>query len=133
MNGKDLKLEEVADPLVPQCTVIFEFGIAKSDIFTYLDSAETSKILKAIDKKPFCVIDVYCAVRYYKWQNEKRTPLKFDYYMIRFRFNKKTLETLVFHEKGPRYITPNDILNFIVAKVNETFSRKVVKATPTSF
>jgi hypothetical protein len=127
VNGKDLKLEEVADPAIPQCTVIFEFGIAEANSFTYLDAAEADKALKAIDKKPLQVIDFYCAIRYYKWQNEKKTPLKFDYYMVRLLFGKKLLEMLVFHERGPRYIAPSDIVNFITNKINGEFSKKVVK------
>jgi hypothetical protein len=127
VNGKDLKLEDVADPSVPQCTAIFEFGIAEANSFTYLDATEVDKVLKTINKKPLQVVDVYCAVRYYKWQNGKKAPLKFDYYMVRFLFNKKLLEILVFHERGPRYIAPNDIVNFMTNKINEEFSKKVIK------
>jgi hypothetical protein len=126
-NGKDLNLEEVADPSIPQCTVIFEFGIAEANSFTYLDAAEVDKALKAISEKPLHLIDIYCAIRYYKWRSEKKTPLKFDYYMTRFLFDKKTLEMLIFHERGPRYIAPNDIVKFIVNKINGEFSKKVVK------
>jgi|YelNatPaOPRAMG01_1025707.scaffolds.fasta_scaffold08590_6 uncharacterized membrane protein len=132
LNGKSLRLEEVADPSIPQCTIIFEFGIAEANSFTYLDNDEVNKALKAISKKPFQVVDVYCAVRYYKWQNEKKTPLKFDYYMLRFIFGKKMLEILVFHERGPRYTTPNDIINFITNKISGEFSKKVLKLLTSS-
>ncbi|MGB9676822.1 MAG: hypothetical protein ACP5LB_07310 [Candidatus Bathyarchaeia archaeon] len=127
LNGKNLRLEEAADPSIPQCTIIFEFGIAEANSFTYLGDDEMNKVLKAISNKPFQVVDVYCAVRYYRWQNEKKTPLRFDYYMLRFIFGKRVLETLVFHERGPRYVTPNDIINFITNKVNEAFSKKVLR------
>lgn len=127
VNGKDLKLEDVADPSVPQCTAIFEFGIAEANSFTYLDATEVDKVLKIINKKPLQVIDIYCAVRYYKWQNGKKAPLKFDYYMVRFLFDKKLLEILVFHERGLRYIAPDDVVNFMTNKINEEFSKKVVK------
>jgi len=127
LNGKSLRLEEVADPSIPQCTIIFEFGIAEANSFTYLDDDEANKALKAISKKPFQIIDAYCAVRYYRWQNEKKTPLKFDYYMIRFIFDKRMLEILVFHERGPRYTTPHDIINFLTNKISEEFSKKVLK------
>ncbi|MGC9094059.1 MAG: hypothetical protein ACP5IM_00400 [Candidatus Bathyarchaeia archaeon] len=131
VNGKDLRMEEVADPSIPRCTVVFEFGIADANSFTYLDAAEVENAIKVINMKPFHVIDVYCAIRYYKWQNEKKTPLKFDYYITRFLFNKKTLEMLVFHERGPRYIAPNDIVNFMASNINNEFSRKVVKPLTT--
>ncbi|MEM2105344.1 MAG: hypothetical protein QXV21_02590 [Candidatus Bathyarchaeia archaeon] len=127
INGKSLRLEETADPSIPQCTVIFEFGIAEANNFTYLDDDETNKALKVINKRVLQVIDIYCAVRYYRWQNEKRIPLKFDYYMIRFLFDKKVMEMLIFHERGPRYIAPNDIINLIANRINGEFSRKVLK------
>ncbi|MEM3705171.1 MAG: hypothetical protein QXX59_04505 [Candidatus Bathyarchaeia archaeon] len=122
-----MRLEDVADPSILQCTVIFEFGIAETNNFTYLDDAETNKAFEAINKSPFKVIDVYCAVRYYKLQNKRKTPLKFDYYMIRFLFDKKILEMLVFHERGPRYMAPSDIINFIANEINGEFSKKVLK------
>jgi len=128
MNGKTLNLEDIADPSVPQCTVILEFGIAEADNFNYLDREETNRVLKAVEKKPLQVMDFYCAIRYYKTQNEKKVPLKFDYYMTRFRFNKNSVETQVFHERGPRYITPGDITDFVRNRINEKSSKKILKA-----
>jgi len=127
INRKTFNIEEVADSSIPQCTVIFEFGIAEANNFNYLDDEETNRVLKVISKKPFQVLDFFCAIRYYKKQNEKKTPLKFDYYMTRFTFNKNSMETQVFHERGPRYISPEDIANFFVNKINEKFSKKVLK------
>jgi hypothetical protein len=130
-NTKTFKLEDVADPSVPRCTVIFEFGIAEANNFDYLDDEETMKVLKVIQEKPLQVIDVYCALRYYKTQDEKKTPLKFDYYMIRLVFNKNLMETQVFHERGLGYATPEDVINFIAGKINEMFSKKILKPLKT--
>jgi len=127
-NGKTFSLEDVADPSVPQCTAIFEFGIAEAKNFNYLDNEETDRVLKVIQKKPFQVMDFFCAIRYYKTRNEKKTPLKFDYYMIRFLFDKNSVEAQVFHERGPRYVSPNDVVDFVTDKINETFSKKMLKA-----
>jgi len=127
INSQTFNLEEVADPSVPQCTVIFEFGIAEANNFNYLDDEETERALRVISKKPFQVLDFFCAIRYYKKQNEKKTPLKFDYYMTRFTFNKNSVETQVFHERGPRYISPEDIADFFANKINEKFSKKALK------
>jgi len=131
INGKSFNLEDVADPSVPQCTVIFEFGIAEANNFNYLDNEETNKMLKVIQKKPLQVIDFYCSIRYYKTQNEKKVPLKFDYYMIRFTFNKNTAEMQIFHERGPRYVSPEDVVNYIADKINEKFSKKILKVPQT--
>jgi len=125
-NTKTFNLESIATPSITQCQVIFEFGIAETNDFNYLDEDEANRVIKNIQKKPFQLTDFFCAIRYYKTQNEKKTPLKFDYYMIRFIFNKNSLETQIFHEKGPRYISPEDITNFIINRINQTFSKKVL-------
>lgn len=128
LNGEKLSLEELTEPSIPACTVIFEFGIAEGDTFNYLDLAENQKVLEKIRKAPLPVMDFFCAVRYYKEQNGKKIPLKFDYYMLRLTFNAGFMEMNVFHERGPRHILPEDIVNLIVNKVNEFFSRKVLRA-----
>ena len=127
LNNETFRLEDVANPSVPQCTVIFEFGIAEANNFNYLDNEETSRMLKTIRKKPFQVLDFFCAIRYYKTRNEKKTPLKFDYYMLRFTFNKKSIEVQVFHERGPRHVSPEGVANFIATKISETFSKKILR------
>ncbi|MEM2356078.1 MAG: hypothetical protein QXO00_07180, partial [Candidatus Bathyarchaeia archaeon] len=37
LNNENLSLDAVANPSVPGCTVIFEFGIAEGETFNYLD------------------------------------------------------------------------------------------------
>lgn len=132
VNNKNFSLEDISFPSLPQCTVIFEFGIAEANSFNYLNEEETNKVLKVLQRKPFQVMDFFCALRYYKMLNEKKTSLKFDYYMMRFMFNKNLMELQIFHEKGPRYSTPEDITHFVVRKINEAFSKKVLKALLTS-
>ena len=127
INNKNFNLKEIANPSVSQCTVILEFGIAEANNFNYLDNEETNKVLKVVQKKPLQVIDFFCALRYYRMQNGKKTPLRFDYYMMRFTFNRDSMEIQIFHERGPRYISPEDIANFVVNKIGETFSRKILK------
>jgi hypothetical protein len=127
INRMTFSFEEIAQPTLPQCTIHFEVGIADAESFNYIDEEETSKVLKALKKEPFRVMDFFCAVRYYKAGTEKKTPLKFDYYMIRFAFSKDTMEMRVFHERGPRYISPEDIVAFLVNKVNEVPRRKILK------
>jgi hypothetical protein len=127
-NNENFNLEEIANPSVPQCTVILEFGIAEANNFNYLDNEEANKMLKVIQKKPFQVMDFFCALRYYKMQNGKKTPLRFDYYMMRFIFNKDSMEIQIFHERGPRYVSPEDIANFVFNEIGETFSKKILKA-----
>ncbi|MBS7632052.1 hypothetical protein KEJ15_00280 [Candidatus Bathyarchaeota archaeon] len=127
INLEKFLLEDITPPSTPRCTVIFELGIAENRDFCYLDDEETSEAKKIIQKSPLQVMDFLCAIRYYKTQGENTLPLRFDYYLIRFTFSDKTLETQLFHERGPRHISPEDLADFIIRKINESFSKRVLK------
>jgi hypothetical protein len=132
VNRRTFSFEEAACPTVPTCTIIFEAGLADAGSFNYIDEEETRKVLTALRKAPFQTMDFFCAVRYYKGIAEKKKPLKFDYYMMRAVFGKNVVEISVFHERGPRYISPEDLVTFLVTKINETAVRKVLKKTLSS-
>ena len=127
INRKTFSFEEIAHPTVPECAIIFEVGIADANSFNYIDEEETNKVLNALKKEPFRVIDFFCAVRYYKAKTEKKVPLKFDYYMMRAVFGKDSMEIRVFHERGPRYIAPEDIVTLLVNKINKTSAKRILK------
>lgn len=128
INRKPFSFEEISHPALHNCTVIFEVGIADSNSFSHVDEEEMKKVAAALRKNPFRMMDFFCAVRYYKDYSSKRTPLKFDYYMLRFVFAaENSVELRVFHERGPRYISPEDLVMFLLNKVNEGLGRKVLK------
>jgi hypothetical protein len=127
INRKTFSFEEIAHPSVPECTIIFELGIADAKSFNYIDEEETKRVLNALKKEPFQVMDLFCAVRYYKIRTEKKAPLKFDYYMMRAVFGKNAVEMRVFHERGPRYISPEDIVTFLAKEINKTSTKKILK------
>ena len=112
---------------MPECTIIFEAGLAEAKCFNYIDEEEAKKVLEALKKGALRSMDIFCAVRYYKDAAEKKAPLKFDYYMLRVIFGKNSVEIQVFHERGPRYISPEDMVTFLVNMINATSTRKVLK------
>ena len=120
----------IADSAVSQCVVVFEFGIAEGNDFNYLDDEEASRAIDCISKKPFTTMDFLLVIRYYKTQEQKRSPLRFDYYMLRFAFDKH-LEIRVFHEKGPMRMLPEEIIDLIVSRINETVSKRVLRPLET--
>jgi hypothetical protein len=128
LNSESLRLEDFASPSLSDCTVVFEFGVADGDTFNYLDSEETQKLLGEIRKASLRIMDFFCAIRYYKERGVKKSPLKFDYYLLRLIFNTGLVEVLIFHERGPRHVPPEDLVNLIVERVNKLFPRKVLKA-----
>jgi hypothetical protein len=124
VNNDEFTFEEVANPTVPQGILIFEFGIAESGDFTFIDSEELKKTMKFLAKGLLHTMDFFCSIRYYKRTGENRSPLKFDYYMLRTVFSKSIFEVQVFHERGPRYISPEELTTFIYNKINETSKSK---------
>ena len=108
-NRKEFSFEEVTNPTVPQGKMIFEFGLAESEGFNYIDEEELKKTLKFLAKERLHSMDFFCSIRYYKGIGEKKTPLKFDYYVLRTIFSKDNFEVQVFHERGPRYISPEEL------------------------
>lgn len=126
INRKTFSFEEIAYPTVPDCTIIFEAGLAEAKSFNFIDEEEAKKVFSALRRTPFRTMDFFCAVRYYKGITEK-TPLKFDYYMLRAIFGNNSVEIQVFHERGPRYISPEDMISFLVNMINDTSRRKILK------
>ena len=129
INRKEFSFEEVASPTIPQGEVIFEFGLAELGNFNYIDEEEAKKTLTFLAKERLQSLDFFCSIRYYKRNGEKKTPLKFDYYMLRTIFSRDKLEVQVFHERGPRYISPEELTAFIFTKINESSNRKILKKT----
>jgi len=128
INRKNLSFEDVGNPAVPGGTVIFDVGLADAQAFSFIGKDEAQKILSAIEQEALPVLDLLCVIRYYKNVKPKKTPLKFDYYLTRIAFGKdKTVELQLFHERGPRYVGPDDLIAFIVRKVNAAAPRKILK------
>ena len=127
INRKTFSFKEISIPTFTDCIIIFEFGVADAKSFNYIDDEEIRRTLNALKRKPFDVMDFFCAVRYYRVKAEKKKPLKFDYYMVRFAFNREAVSLQVFHERGPRYISPEDIISFISNAVNQTTRKKTLR------
>ena len=127
INRKELSFEEIANPTIPNGVVILEFGIAEDGNFNFINKEEHEKALKSIAKHQLDIIDFFCVIRYYKYNHEKKAALKFDYYMLRTIYGKGTLGFQVFHERGPRYISPRELLDFLQIKLNENRSKKILK------
>lgn len=131
VNRKELSFEEVSIPTIPSSQVIFEFGLAEEGNFNYLSSEETKRALALIAMDHLASLDFFCSICYYKVSGRERQALKFDYYMLRTLFGKGFFEVRVFHERGPRYLSPEDLAEYIFRGVNGGSNRKILKqATP---
>jgi hypothetical protein len=107
---------------VSECKVNFDVGIADVLTFNYLDNetlTEFSKIVKA----PLHTLDFLFVIRYYKKNVRNRLkPLKFDYFILRFLFNNENVEFLIFHEKGTRRISLEELTKIISNRVAKELS-----------
>jgi hypothetical protein len=128
VNGKTFSFEETGSPAMSNCSVIFMFGIADTDGFKFLNEAQAQRLHDAISSGALRTIDWFCAIRYYKNTQPKRTPLKFDYYVLRLAFTERDkMQFQVSHERGPRYISPQDFVSFIVRTSNSKSKRKTLQ------
>jgi hypothetical protein len=48
--------------------------------------------------------------------------------MLRFVFAEtRVIDVRVFHERGPRYVSPEDVVNFVEKQVNDASGRKLLR------
>lgn len=128
LNTETLVLEDIGNPSIPQCKVVFELGIADGQTFSFLDDKEKTHILRTVSERPFPTMDFLCAIRYYRTREGKMRPLRFDYYLLRLLFGKNLIELRVFHERGSMHVAPSELAAFLGDRVNRLFSKKALKA-----
>ncbi len=129
INKREFSFEEAANPTIPGCRIIFEFGLADAENFSYIDEKEVEKALSALENEHLDVLDFFCVVRYYKGEDERKRALKFDYYFVRTVYNRNLFEIQIHHKKGLKYISPEDLSLFVFNRVNEASNRKVLRKT----
>jgi len=115
LNREKCRLKEIAYSSSPRCEVDFEFGVGEESIFTFLNKSELSVLETEIAKKALLLLDFLCVIQYHVVdESGKRSPLKFDYYMLRFAFNGNYVEFLISHERGPQRIHVEDLIDFLI-------------------
>ena len=130
-NKREFTFEEAAYPTIPNGKVIFEFGLADGEAFNFIDEEELKVAWNLLANERLDLIDFVCSIRYYKGSAEKKTALKFDYYLIRTMYNGCRFEIHVAHERGPRHLSPADLAAFISRKMNEGSNPEILKPTTT--
>lgn len=116
LNNEGVKASEITG-LDDDLHVYFEFGFAEGGDFTFIDEDEASFILKNIEENSFDLMDLFCVLKYYRFIDGRLRPLRFDYSMIRFKFEDGSLSILFFHERGTRRIEFSLLMNFILKRV----------------
>ena len=132
INISEFKFDEITCPTIPECSINFEIGIAEDRSFNYIDSNELQRTLNLANKENITSIDLFWAIRYYRNTENKRNPLKFDYYLMRLSFDNKIVEFQVLHERGPRYISPEDLTAFLIKRINLMSQKRILKPFETT-
>lgn len=123
----DLKSLTRASP--PNCQVNFELGVAEEDTFNFLDKEELGRLQRSLEEGgTLSILDFFCATRYHTTsQNGKTKPLKFDYALLRFTFQRRTLELFVVHERGTQRIPLEDLVTFLTNRINRDLIQSGLK------
>ncbi len=128
LNHEVYSVKDFTPFLTSNCQVSFEFGIAEDMTFNYLDKEELERFQKQVETKPLRIIDIFSVIRYHTVNAKgKRTPLKFDYDMLRFTFSRKTMQLFVAHERGNQRISLEDMITFLANKINEKLKKEAQK------
>jgi hypothetical protein len=126
MNRKKFCSSDIVYPSLLGSALIFEIGLADGKSFNFIDKEETKRVRNALRKDTLRVLDLFCAVRYYR-DNKEKTPLRFDYFMARLVFGGDSIEMQVFHERGPRNFSPEDLITFLASEMNKTSPKRILK------
>jgi hypothetical protein len=108
--------------------ISFEVGLADGAFFNYLNQENLAYELHLLSSNsPLDVLDFLIIVKYHKVKGERSVPLRFDTFLLRFKFSAKALDLLVFQIRGSRRIQIRDLLEYIIGKINEDVEKKGFK------
>lgn len=125
LNGQKTKNDLFSSFVGSDVEVILEIGVANGFSFDYLNMETLTTLLKAADERGFRILDFICIVRYYRFRDNKRVPLRFDFFLLRFLFNGRgELKVKVFHERGLQRIPAEYLVKFLL---RETYSELTTK------
>lgn len=117
LNQQTCNLDAIAPFSSLKCEVSFEFGVAEGTTFNYLDKEELDRLQRNIVKRALPILDFLCVVRYHVTKEGKRVPLRFDYYMLRLVFQRSSVKMQIFHERGTRRVSLEDLITFITNRI----------------
>jgi len=129
LNQETYDLKTLTEASPPNCQVNFEFGIAEGDAFNFLEKEELDKLQRSLEKgeKPH-ILDFFCATLYHTTTpNGKTKPLKFDYTLLRLAFQRGALELFVVHERGTQRIPLEDLVIFLINRINRELAQRGLK------
>ena len=125
LNQRTIDLATITAASPPDCYVNFEFGIADTDAFHYLDQKQLSTVEKILKAQSLSILDVFCAARYHiKKEKGRDKPLQFDYSVLRFTFENQDVELFLHYIRGIQRIPRKDFVLFLKDQIDKELAEK---------
>jgi hypothetical protein len=111
LNQQTIDLATLTAASPPNCFVNFEFGIADSDAFCFIDQKEVGRFERMLRTQSIATLDVFCGARYHvKKDSGGRKSLQFDYSVLRFAFEGEVVGLFLHFIRGNQRIPRKDFI-----------------------
>jgi hypothetical protein len=98
----------------------FEVGVGEGVFFTYLDDETVQRLYNSSSSRiHYHHLDFLIIVTYHYYKHNKTIALNFDHFQLRLIFNKQKIEAQLFHNKGTRRVSLDEILNRIFDEISK--------------
>lgn len=118
------RINNISDIKNKNLKIKIDIGIADGSIFNYFDNELLKYYLKNFYNLKFDLLDFFCIICYYSKKNTKYKPLKFDYYILRIELVDHIIRIQIYHEKGPRRVSIEELITYITNIINKELKRK---------
>lgn len=120
LNQQTIDLATVTAASPPNCFVNFEFGIADSDAFCFIDQKEVRRFETMLRAQPIAMLDMFCGARYHirKDSGEKKS-LQFDYSVLRFAFEGEVVALFLHFIRGNQRIPRKDFILYLKSQIDK--------------
>ena len=105
-------------------TLGFEVGVADDIYFNYLDDETVQRLYNLLNpRRNYNILDFLIIVTYHYTQQKRSIALNFDHFHFRLVFNKRRIECRVFHHKGIRRMSIDELLNRIFNGIRKNMTQ----------
>ncbi len=120
LNQQTISLAILTAASPPNCFVNFEFGIADSDAFCFVDQKEVIRFERTLREQPIATLDVFCGARYHiKKDTGEKKSLQFDYSVLRFTFEDKIVDLFLHFIRGNQRIPRKDFILYLKNQIDK--------------
>lgn len=101
----------------------FKFGVGNKDGFDILDDKEAERVVRRIEEKgPFSTLDLAFHL-HYSTSVSKKHKVHQDQYMARLAFQSGRVEILLYHLRGVRRTSPDELVRLLLSTTNRELTR----------